>query len=72
MIKDRSDSCHATRELAATKITQLDAPRSPRLQSMRVSLARPASTCDRPRPERDCPLLHSLQLPADLDPSRLP
>lgn len=71
MIKDRSDSCHATRELAATKITQLDA-KIAALQSMRVSLARPASTCDRPRPERDCPLLHSLQLPADLDPSRLP
>jgi DNA-binding transcriptional MerR regulator len=65
------DSCRATRELAAAKIAQLDA-KIAALQSMRASLARLASTCDRPRPERDCPLLHSLQGPADPDPSRLP
>jgi hypothetical protein len=63
------DSCHTTRELAAAKITRLDA-KVAALQSMRASLARLASTCDRPTPERDCPLLHSLQRPADPDPSR--
>ncbi|HEX4225701.1 MAG TPA: MerR family DNA-binding protein [Pseudonocardiaceae bacterium] len=65
------DSCDASRELAAAKIAQLDA-KIAALQSMRVSLAQLASTCDRPRPERDCSLLHGLQRPADSNPGRVP
>jgi Hg(II)-responsive transcriptional regulator len=54
------DSCQATRELAATKIDQLDT-KIAALQSMRTSLAQLVATCERPRTERDCPLLRSLQ-----------
>jgi DNA-binding transcriptional MerR regulator len=57
-------SCHATREVAAAKIDQLDT-KIAALESMRASLSQLVSTCDRPRAERDCPLPHSLQPPGD-------
>jgi DNA-binding transcriptional MerR regulator len=53
------DSCEATLALATEKITELDGKMAS-LQAMRASLARLADTCTRPRADRDCPLLHSL------------
>ena len=58
VIPERASVCH---ELD-TKIAVL--------QSMRTSLARLVSTCDRPRPKRDCPLLASRQTPDECN--RLP
>lgn len=52
-------NCETTRHLAAEKISQLD-DKIAILQTMRASLARLAATCTRPRADRDCPLLHSL------------
>jgi DNA-binding transcriptional MerR regulator len=53
------DSCDATRHLATEKITELDR-RIASLQAMRGSVSRLVDTCTRPRADRDCPLLHSL------------
>jgi Hg(II)-responsive transcriptional regulator len=52
-------SCETTRRLATEKITELDG-KIASLRAMRTSLARLAGTCAKPRAERDCPLLHSL------------
>ncbi|MPZ81937.1 MAG: MerR family DNA-binding protein [Actinophytocola sp.] len=53
------DSCHAARDLAGEKITQLDG-KIASLVAMRDSLHRLRDTCTRPRADRECPLLHSL------------
>ncbi len=53
------DSCDTTLQLASEKISQLD-DKIATLQAMRASLAQLAATCTRPRADRDCPLLHSL------------
>lgn len=53
------DSCDTTLRLATEKITELDA-KIASLRAMCASLARLAATCTRPRADRDCPLLHSL------------
>jgi DNA-binding transcriptional MerR regulator len=53
------DSCDTTRRLATEKITELD-DKITHLQAMRTALAQLAATCTRPRVDRDCPLLHSL------------
>ncbi|MEQ7005698.1 MerR family DNA-binding protein [Actinopolymorpha sp. B17G11] len=53
------DNCEATRRLAAEKISELDA-KIASLIAMRDSLTRLVDTCARPRNDRDCPLLHSL------------
>lgn len=58
------DSCDTTQQLAIEKITELDG-KITHLQAMRASLARLADTCTRPRPYRDCPLLHSLDATGD-------
>jgi Hg(II)-responsive transcriptional regulator len=54
------ESCDAARELADEKIAELDR-RIADLLSMRESLGRLAATCAKPRAERDCPLLQSIQ-----------
>jgi Hg(II)-responsive transcriptional regulator len=58
------DSCEATRQLATDKISALDA-KIASLYAMRESLTRLVDTCTRPRDDRDCPLLHSLELGTD-------
>lgn len=59
------DSCDAAQQLAAEKITQLDG-KIASLMAMRDSLDRLHGTCTRPRADRDCPLLHSLDPTHDL------
>jgi Hg(II)-responsive transcriptional regulator len=54
------DNCDAARELAEAKIAELDR-RLADLERMRESLGRLAATCARPRSERDCPLLDSIE-----------
>lgn len=53
------DSCDAARDLAASKITELE-EKIAQLTAMRDSLRTLITTCDRPRDNRDCPLLHVL------------
>ena len=54
------ESCDAARELADEKAAELDR-RIADLLSMRESLGRLAATCAKPRAERECPLLQSIQ-----------
>jgi DNA-binding transcriptional MerR regulator len=54
------DGCDAARELAQAKIAELDR-RIADLRAMRDSLDRLAATCAKPRAERDCPLLRSIE-----------
>jgi DNA-binding transcriptional MerR regulator len=54
------DSCDAARELAAHKIADLDR-RIACLQAMRGSLEQLVATCQRPRTERECPLLPAIE-----------
>jgi Hg(II)-responsive transcriptional regulator len=58
------ESCEAARELAEAKVAELDR-RVADLLAMRDSLQRLAATCLRPRGERECPLLHSIEEAAD-------
>jgi Hg(II)-responsive transcriptional regulator len=58
------ESCDAARELADEKIAELDR-RIADLHAMRDSLGRLVATCAKPRAERECPLLHSIQEAAD-------
>lgn len=58
------ESCEAARELADAKVAELD-ERIADLLAMRDSLHWLAATCVRPRAERECPLLHSLEEAAD-------
>jgi hypothetical protein len=48
------------RQLAENKVADLDT-KIASLNTMRASLARLIATCARPRRERDCPLLDSLE-----------
>ena len=51
------DICDTTRSMAGARITDLDR-RISELRAMRDALARLGDTCDKPRPQRDCPILH--------------
>ena len=51
-------------KLADAKLAELD-ERIADLRAMRDSLRRLAATCARPRAERECPLLHSIEEAAD-------
>lgn len=53
------DSCAAVRALATEKIHDLEA-KIAHLVAMRESLQSLVVTCERPRPDRECPLLHAL------------
>lgn len=53
------ESCDAARDVAVSKITELDAKIS-QLTAMRDSLHTLVATCDRPINDRECPLLHAL------------
>jgi Hg(II)-responsive transcriptional regulator len=52
--------CDAARQLAENKVADLDT-KIATLNAMRASLSRLIATCARPRRERDCPLLESLE-----------
>lgn len=54
------DSCDAVRDRATAKIADLDR-RIACLQAMRGSLDRLVATCERPRAERECPLLPAIE-----------
>jgi Hg(II)-responsive transcriptional regulator len=50
------DNCTVVRELAQTKIETVEA-KIARLAAMRAALRQLVDTCQRPRPDRECPLL---------------
>jgi DNA-binding transcriptional MerR regulator len=56
------DSCHGARHLATDKISDLDR-RIAQLTAMRQSLQRLVVTCERPRTQRECLLLQSIDEP---------
>src|SRR5438105_11982785 len=58
------ESCESAQELANRKIAELD-EKVASLRDMRNSLRRLVVTCTRPRDERECPLLVSIQEGAD-------
>ena len=53
------ENCDAALEVARQRIAELDR-RIADLRAMRASLRSLMATCERPREERDCPLIHSL------------
>jgi Hg(II)-responsive transcriptional regulator len=53
------DSCDRVRAMAAQKMADLER-RIADLQALHGGLARLVETCERPRSERDCPILHEL------------
>lgn len=60
------DRCEAVRALAEEKITDLRR-RIARLQALQAGLARLVATCERPRTERECPILQELDVAAGGD-----
>jgi Hg(II)-responsive transcriptional regulator len=55
-------TCRAVRALAKTKLAELDR-KIAMLRAMRRSLERLVKTCDRPRAQRECPLLQAIEGP---------
>ena len=53
-------SCEETRSMARTRITDLQR-RIDELVGMRDALGCLIDTCDQPRAERDCPILHDIE-----------
>jgi Hg(II)-responsive transcriptional regulator len=53
-------SCEAAKTMARTRIADLER-RIQELAGMRDALVRLVDTCERPRKERDCPLLHEIE-----------
>jgi Hg(II)-responsive transcriptional regulator len=56
-------SCDAAKTMARTRIADLDR-RIEELVGMRDALGRLVDTCERPRKQRDCPLLHDIETAA--------
>lgn len=56
-------SCEAAKEMARTRIADLE-QRIEELVGMRDALSRLVYTCDRPRDERDCPILLDIETAA--------
>ena len=54
------EACDAARLLAANKVADLDR-RIETLRRMRDSLTTLVATCQRPRPDRECPLIQSIE-----------
>ncbi|MGH3776899.1 MAG: MerR family DNA-binding protein [Pseudonocardiaceae bacterium] len=54
------DACDAVRAMALARLADLER-RIADLRSMRDALARLVDTCDRPRAERECPILHEIE-----------
>jgi DNA-binding transcriptional MerR regulator len=57
------DSCDEARTMARTRVAYLQL-RIAELTGMRDALVRLIDTCDQPRAERDCPILHDIQTAA--------
>jgi len=53
------DSCDGVRAIATAKVTDLE-ERIADLQALRDGLTRLVATCEKPRAERECPILHEL------------
>lgn len=53
------DSCDRVRAMAAEKMADLER-RIADMRALHGGLARLVETCERPRAERDCPILHEL------------
>jgi Hg(II)-responsive transcriptional regulator len=58
------DGCEAVQRLTEERITELDR-RIADLQAMRGSLERLLATCQRPRTQRVCPLIRSIEAEAE-------
>jgi DNA-binding transcriptional MerR regulator len=56
-------SCDEARTMACTRITDLQ-QRINALTGMRDALTQLVDTCDKPRSERDCPILHDIETAA--------
>jgi Hg(II)-responsive transcriptional regulator len=56
-------SCEAAKTMARTRIADLER-RIQELAGMRDALSRLVDTCERPRKDRDCPLLHDIETAA--------
>lgn len=63
------DGCDAVQDLARRKLDEFDR-KIATLGAMRASLQRLVDTCTRPRSERECPLLQSIE--GETRPGRLP
>src|ERR1700738_723265 len=61
-------SCDDAKTMARTRIADLQ-HRIADLAGMRDALARLVDTCDQPRAQRDCPILHDIQTAATTPPS---
>ena len=59
------ESCDAARQLAHHKVAEMDT-KIATLNAMRASLTQLIATCARPRSERQCPLLDSLEPDHDM------
>jgi Hg(II)-responsive transcriptional regulator len=57
------DSCEEAEAMASTRIADLQ-DRIDELTGMRDALTRLVDTCDRPRTDRDCPILRDLEAAA--------
>ena len=60
-------SCDEARTMARTRITDLQ-QRINELAGMRDALTQLVDTCDKPRAERDCPILHDIETAAATTP----
>lgn len=58
------EQCDAVRLMAQERLADLER-RIADLASMRDALARLVATCERPRQQRDCPLLHALDVASE-------
>jgi len=56
-------SCEGAKTMARSRIADLER-RIQELAGMRDALSRLVETCDRPRDERDCPILHDIETAA--------
>jgi DNA-binding transcriptional MerR regulator len=66
LVEGGPDSCDQARAMAQQKITDLER-RIADLQALRAGLARLVATCDWPRGQRECPIMHRLVDTAGMD-----
>lgn len=64
------ERCDTVRSMTEEKITDLRR-RIADLQALEAGLARLVATCERPRPQRECPILHQLDAAAGADVQRV-
>jgi DNA-binding transcriptional MerR regulator len=66
LVEGGPDSCDQARVMALEKIADLER-RIADLQALRAGLARLVATCERPRGQRECPIMHQLVDAAAMD-----